>query len=58
MEKTKLNELFEKELRIVSLGVDAFYLDMKRQGFSAIHVDWKPVAGGNEKLAKMLSMLK
>lgn len=58
MEKTRLNELFEKELRIVSLGVDAFYLDMKQQGFSTIHVDWKPVAGGNEKLASMLSLLK
>ena len=58
MAKTRLNELFEKELRIVSIGVDTFYMDMKGQGVNTIHVDWKPVAGGNEKLAGMLSMLK
>ncbi len=58
MAKSRLNELFEKELIIVSLGVDTFYQDMKKQGFSTIHVDWKPVAGGNEKLANMLSLLE
>ena len=28
------------------------------QDIEVIHVDWKPVAGGNKKLAGMLGMLK
>lgn len=55
---SKINELFNKELRIINIGLESFYIDLKKQGYSAIHVDWRPLAGGNEKMISLLSKLK
>ena len=46
---SKLNELFNKKLHIVNLGIESFYEDLKTQKQEAIHVDWKPVAGGETR---------
>ncbi|MDX1438239.1 MAG: acyl-CoA synthetase FdrA, partial [Anaerolineales bacterium] len=32
----------------VNVGLESFYASLKEQGAEAIHVDWKPPAGGNE----------
>lgn len=55
---SKLNELFKKELKVVNFGIESFYEDLKSQKKEAVHVNWKPVAGGNKKLAGMLDLLK
>ncbi|MDO5563703.1 MAG: fdrA domain protein [Eubacteriales bacterium] len=54
---SKLNELFNKKLNVVNFGIESFYEDLKKQNVEAIHVDWKPVAGGDKDLANMLSDL-
>lgn len=54
----KLNELFDKKLVVVNFGIQSFYDDLKSQKVEAVHVEWKPVAGGNKKLASMLDLLK
>ena len=57
----QINKLFGEKLHMV---VETFYQDMLSQkeagtqDIEVIHVDWKPVAGGNKKLAGMLGMLK
>lgn len=55
---TKVNELFNTELKIINIGLESFYSDLKEQNVRAIHIDWKPVAGGNKKLSSLLSKLK
>ncbi len=55
---SKVNELFNKELKVVNIGLESFYNDLKKQKVSAIHVNWRPAAGGNKKLASLLSRLK
>ena len=55
---SKVNDLFQKKLHIVNFGIESFYEDLKSQKQEAIHVDWKPVAGGNKKMASLLGMLK
>lgn len=55
---SKVNELFQKKLEVVNLGIESFYDDLKTQKVDAVHVDWKPVAGGNKELAGMLDLLK
>lgn len=55
---SKLNELFQKDLHVVNFGIEAFYQDLKKQGKPAVHVDWKPVAGGDKEAAKNLRKLK
>lgn len=55
---SQLNELFKKELKVVNFGIESFYQDLKGQNKPVIHVEWKPVAGGNKKMASLLSKLK
>ena len=55
---TKLNELFNQELHVVNFGIESFYQDLNSQKQPAVHVNWKPVAGGDKVAAKNLRMLK
>ncbi len=54
----KINELFNKDLKVVNIGLEAFYRELKSQNIDAIHVNWRPPAGGNKKMASLLSRLK
>ncbi|MBF8984216.1 fdrA domain protein [Lutibacter sp. B2] len=54
----KINELFNKEISVINMGLESFYTDLKKQDVKAIHVDWRPPAGGNKKMASLLSRLK
>lgn len=53
-----LNGLFEQKLNVVNLGLEAFYDDLKSQSVDAVHVNWRPPAGGNEKMQRLLAKLK
>lgn len=55
---SKINELFNKELKVINIGLESFYRDLKDQEYPAIHVDWRPTAGGSKKMASLLSKLK
>ncbi len=54
----KINEIFNKKLKVVNIGLESFYRDLKEQDISVIHVDWRPVAGGDKKMASILQKLK
>ncbi|MCD6436011.1 MAG: fdrA domain protein [Clostridiales bacterium] len=55
---SKVNELFKKEISVVNIGLESFYDELKLQNVKAIHVDWRPPAGGNKKMGSLLSRLK
>ncbi len=55
---SKLNELFGKELHVVNFGIESFYHDLVGQKVPAVHVDWKPVAGGDKVATGNLRKLK
>ncbi len=55
---SKLNELFDKKLEVVNLGIESFYQDLKKQDVPAVHVNWKPIAGGDAKVAAYLRQVK
>ncbi len=42
----------------VNVGLESFYDSLKGQGETAVHVDWRPPAGGNEKLMALLAKMK
>jgi FdrA protein len=42
----------------VNVGLESFYESLVTQGAEAVQVDWRPSAGGNEKLAGILSRMK
>lgn len=55
---SKVNELFGKKLAVVNMGIESFYRDLQSQGVTSVHVNWKPVAGGDKKIAGYLKALR
>jgi hypothetical protein len=53
-----VNELFKKDLKVINMGLKSFYTDLKSQNVQAVHVNWKPRAGGNKRMASLLDKLK
>jgi FdrA protein len=51
-------DLLQLPLAAVNVGLESFYESVRAQGAAAIHVDWRPPAGGNEKLAALLNKMK
>ena len=51
-------EVLGAPVTAVNLGVRTFYDSLLDQGAAAVHVEWRPPAGGNEKLMSILEKLK
>jgi FdrA protein len=51
-------ESLNKPLAAINVGLESFYTSLTGQGAQAVQVDWKPPAGGNEKLAAILAKMK
>ncbi|HSS77654.1 MAG TPA: acyl-CoA synthetase FdrA, partial [Thermoanaerobaculia bacterium] len=45
-------------LAAINVGLESFYDSLRAQGANAVQVEWKPPAGGNEKLAGILARMK
>ena len=42
----------------LNVGLESFAGSLKAQGAAVVHVDWKPAAGGNEKLMGILARMR
>lgn len=51
-------EQLKRPLAAINVGLDSFYESLTSQGAQAVHVEWRPPAGGNEKLASLLAKMK
>ncbi len=51
-------ENLKKPLACINVGLESFYENMKAQGAPCVHVEWKPPAGGNERLMNILQNMK
>jgi FdrA protein len=51
-------EQLKQPLAAINVGLESFYESLTSQGAQAIHVDWRPPAGGNEKLAALLQKMR
>ncbi|WP_240840060.1 fdrA domain protein [Acidaminobacter sp. JC074] len=54
----KINELFNKKLKILNMGLESFHKDLESQKVESLHMNWRPVAGGDEKMRRLLDRLK
>lgn len=48
----------QKPLSAINVGLDSFVVSLTAQNAAVIHVDWRPPAGGNEKLMDILARMK
>ena len=51
-------EQLSQPLAAINVGLESFYESLTSQGAKAVHVEWRPPAGGNEKLASLLAKMK
>ncbi|MCB0028112.1 MAG: hypothetical protein KDE28_09415, partial [Anaerolineales bacterium] len=49
---------FGKELVAINVGLESFRDSLTGQGATSVQVDWRPPAGGNEKMMDILARLK
>lgn len=50
--------VLQRPLAAINVGLESFAVDLTAQGAQAIQVDWRPPAGGNEKLMAILERMK
>ena len=48
----------KQPLVAINVGLESFYESLTSQGAQAVHVEWRPPAGGNEKMAALLAKMK
>ena len=53
-----LDRFAQAPLAAINVGLESFYSSLAGQGAQVVHVDWRPPAGGNEKLAAILAKMK
>ena len=49
--------LFRSPLKVVNVGLEKFSDELAEMDVPVTHVDWRPPAGGNKKLADLLTKL-
>lgn len=54
---SKIQQLFDSELVAINVGPRLFAEALERQGVEVVQVDWRPVAGGDEQMQDILSVL-
>ncbi len=55
---TEKEKLFNKELKIINIGIEMFADDLEKQNVDVIHVNWRPPAGGDLDILKLLEKLE
>jgi len=51
-------EVLHQPLAAVNVGLQSFAESLTQQGAACVHVDWRPPAGGNERLAGILARMR
>jgi hypothetical protein len=55
--KSSKKSILTEKLKVVNIGISTFADDLRSQGVEVVHVDWKPPAGGDIELLKLLERL-
>jgi FdrA protein len=50
--------ILQKPLMAINLGLESFAANIEDQDAPVIHVEWRPPAGGNEKLMSILEKMR
>ncbi|MBT3351168.1 MAG: fdrA domain protein [Nitrospinaceae bacterium] len=53
-----IKKLLGEQPKIINIGLDGFFRDLKNRSVPVVHLDWSPPASGDSRLANLLSKLK
>jgi FdrA protein len=51
-------ESVQAPISAINVGLESFHDSLRSQGAASVQVDWRPPAGGNERLAGILARMK
>jgi len=57
MSEDRSPALLDRPVKVVNIGLEGFARELEAQGVEVIQLDWAPPAGGDPKLADLLSKL-
>jgi len=49
--------ILSERLKVVSIGISTFADDLRSQDVEVVSVDWKPPAGGDVEMSRLLEKL-
>lgn len=49
--------LLSDEVKVVNVGLEGFADELRSHGVEVVHVDWTPPAGGDPRMAALLTKL-
>jgi hypothetical protein len=52
-----IENLLKEEIKGINIGLKEFFDALIVQGVTAVHVDWKPPAQGDQEMVEILSKL-
>ena len=55
--QTKIDELLQKPLIVINLGLKEFAESLEEQKVEVIQVDWVPPAGGDKEMMDLLEQI-
>ena len=51
-------EFLSRPVAAINVGLETFHESLREQGAESVHVDWRPPAGGDERLQAILQKMK
>lgn len=54
----KLNDLFKQDLKVLNIGIEGFYHDLKQQDVETVWLNWKPRTESNKQAMALLNKLR
>lgn len=55
---SKINKLFKEQMSVLNIGIETFKTTLQQQSIKTTHLEWKPVAGGDLEIIKLLDLIK
>ena len=55
--KTNTLNFLNEPTKVINIGLESFAKELNAQGVDVVHLDWTPPAGGDPKMADLLSTL-
>ena len=55
--RSKETTILTERLKVVNIGISTFADDLRSQNVDVVHVDWKPPAGGDIEMLRLLEKL-
>lgn len=53
----KAKTILSEKLKVVNIGISTFGDDLRSQDVEVVDVDWKPPAGGDVEMSRLLEKL-